>query len=343
MLVGIPCARVRDAYAQYTSSALRAWFSAPPPRSKLYHKTMKEAIAAAFSDMMAGGASRTRMPSTFDGYRFTGKLRPGVVTPRVSVPAGIPKPDYADTSIPRSENALRGSNVIPVHTPAQIEHARKAGRLGREVLDIAAAALKPGVSGDDIDKVVHAACMERGIYPSPLNYLGFPKSLCVSSNEVICHGIPDQRVFEEGEIVNLDVSIYTPDGFHSDLNETYCVGKVDDVSKKLVRCAYECLRAAIAVCKPGVMYRDLGTVITRVAHESGFTVVKSYCGHGIGQLFHGAPNVPHYAKNKAVGIMRPGYVRRHRARLLTATCSINDRFALPRCRRLPLVQSHLHD
>ncbi|RYG52566.1 type I methionyl aminopeptidase, partial [archaeon] len=240
-----------------------------------------------------------------------------------------------------SENALRGSNVIPVHTSEQIEFARKAGRLGREVLDIAAAALKPGVTGDDIDKVVHAACMERGIYPSPLNYCGFPKSVCVSSNEVICHGIPDTRPIEEGELVNLDVSIYTPDGFHADLNETYCVGKVDASGQKLLRCAYDCLRAAIAVCKPGVMYRDLGSVITRVAHESGFTVVKSYCGHGIGQLFHGAPNVPHYAKNKAVGIMRPGYAHCH-ARVLRRTGS---RQRPPRhsalCRTLPVSCSHI--
>jgi methionyl aminopeptidase len=106
--------------------------------------------------------------------------------------------------------------------------------------------------------------------------------------------------------VNLDISIFTADGFHTDLNETYLVGNVDEKGKKLVQCAYECLQKAVAVCRPGVMYRDLGAIIQHVATGYGFTVVKSYCGHGVGELFHGNPSVPHYAKNKAVGIMRAG-------------------------------------
>jgi methionyl aminopeptidase len=128
-------------------------------------------------------------------------------------------------------------------------------------------------------------------------------------NEVICHGIPDDRPFADGDLVNLDVSIYTSDGFHSDLNETYIVGsKTNEKGRKLVQCAYECLRVAVSACKPGVMYRDLGTLITRTAGAYGFSVVTSFCGHGVGRLFHGAPNVPHYAKNKAVGYMKAGHV-----------------------------------
>ncbi len=130
---------------------------------------------------------------------------------------------------------------------------------------------------------------------------------CVSVNEVICHGIPDSRPIADGDIVNLDVTVYYK-GFHSDMNETYLVGAVDAAGIKLVRVAYECLAAAIAMCKPGVFYRDLGTVITKVAHAAGFSVVKNYTGHGVGSLFHTAPNVPHYAKNKAQGIMRVGHV-----------------------------------
>ena len=128
-------------------------------------------------------------------------------------------------------------------------------------------------------------------------------------NEVICHGIPDSRPFEDGDIVNLDVTVYTADGFHSDLNETFLVGgKVDARARKLVEAAYECLRAAVAVVRPGVLYADLGKPITRAAAAAGFSVVTAYCGHGVGRLFHCAPNVPHYAKNKAVGIARPGHI-----------------------------------
>jgi methionyl aminopeptidase len=129
----------------------------------------------------------------------------------------------------------------------------------------------------------------------------------VSVNEVICHGIPDARPLVDGDIVNLDVTVYYK-GFHSDMNETYYVGSVDAAGRRLVACAYECLRAAIAMCKPGVFYCDLGDTITRIAKEAGFTVVKNYTGHGTGALFHTSPNIPHYAKNKAQGRMEVGHV-----------------------------------
>lgn len=144
-----------------------------------FHKQVAKMVAEAAAADEAAGARRVRVPKSFEGYVFTGKLRPGVVSPQMTMPAHIVKPDYAVSGVPRSEDALRGSNVITVHTKEEQEHARKAGRLGREVLDAAAAALKPGVTGDDIDKIVHAACVERGVYPSPLNYRGFPKSVCV--------------------------------------------------------------------------------------------------------------------------------------------------------------------
>ena len=121
---------------------------------------------------------------------------------------------------------------------------REAGRIGREVLDIASAALRIGATGDEIDKIVYNATVERGAYPSPLNYGNFPISVCVSVNEVICHGIPDLRPFENGDIVNLDVSVYYK-GHHSDLNETYLIGDVDEESVKLVETSYMCLAAAV--------------------------------------------------------------------------------------------------
>lgn len=168
--------------------------------------------------------------------------------------------------------------------------------------------IKPGVTTDDIDAVVHEACLEFGAYPSPYNYFNYPKSVCTSVNEVICHGIPDRRPLEDGDIVNVDVSVYYK-GWHGDLNETYIVGdNVDEGSKKLVKVTHECLMLAIAACRPGARYREIGDIISKHAHQAGFSVVKTYCGHGIGDLFHCAPNVPHYAHNKTKGIMKVGEV-----------------------------------
>ncbi|CAE6342308.1 unnamed protein product [Rhizoctonia solani] len=183
---------------------------------------------------------------------------------------------------------------------------RTVCRLGREVLDIAAAAIRPGITTDEIDAIVHEETIKRGAYPSTLNYREFPKSLCTSVNEVICHGIPDQRKLEDGDIINLDISLYYK-GFHADLNETYPVGQISEESTKLIRTTRQCLDAAIAICKPGTLFRDLGKVIEPIARAQGCSVVRSYTGHGIHHLFHGAPNnIAHYAKNKVAGIMKPG-------------------------------------
>ena len=149
--------------------------------------------------------------------------------------------------------------------------------------------------------------MERDVYPSPYNYFNFPKSVCTSVNEVICHGIPDQRELENGDIVNVDVTAFLG-GYNGDLNETFCVGDVDDESKKLIQTAHDCLMSALDICKPGTRYRDIGDLITRHAQSKGCSVVKTYCGHGIGSLFHCGPNIPHYSGNKAVGVMKEGHV-----------------------------------
>ena len=201
---------------------------------------------------------------------------------------------------------------------------RKACRIGREVLDVVAREVRPGVTTDYLDEVTHNASIERNVsrtsknkncfliklqsYPSPLNYVHFPKSVCTSVNEVICHGIPDQRVLLDGDIINIDVTVYHG-GFHGDLNETYYVGtkaSADPDIVRLVETTRECLDQGIQLVKPGMLFRDIGGVIEKHAKSRGCGVVKTYCGHGINQLFHTAPNVPHYAKNKAVGIAKPG-------------------------------------
>ena len=185
---------------------------------------------------------------------------------------------------------------------------RHACAMGREVLDIAGKAVKVGVTTDELDRIVHEASIERDCYPSPLNYFNFPKSVCTSVNEVICHGIPDYREVVDGDIVNLDITVYNRGGYHGDLNETFCVGNVDADGQRVVKTAFECLEAALAMVKPGTLYRDLGNKIHKVAVKNGCKVNQTYCGHGIGSLFHTAPTIPHYQKNKAKGTMKPGHV-----------------------------------
>ena len=124
---------------------------------------------------------------------------------------------------------------------------------------------------------------------------------------MICHGIPDLRPLEDGDIVNIDISVFY-ENYHSDLNETYMVGSVNEDSRRLVECAYKTLAAAVGMCKPGTLYRDLGEAIEKVARSYRCSVVRTYCGHGVGELFHTAPNIPHYAKNKAKGVMAPGHI-----------------------------------
>ncbi|XP_012283532.1 methionine aminopeptidase 1 [Orussus abietinus] len=244
----------------------------------------------------------------WSSYNYTGKLRPFRKHPTREVPASIARPDYAlhSLGIPLSEQAVRGSAQIKVLDDEEIEGMRVACKLGREVLDEAARACDVGVTTAELDRVVHEACIERDCYPSPLNYYQFPASCCTSVNEVICHGIPDTRPLQDGDICNVDVTVYH-NGFHGDLNETFLVGNVKPEIKKLVEVTYECLSKAIDIVRPGEKYREIGNIIQKHAQAHGFSVVRSYCGHGIHRLFHTAPNVPHYAKNKAVGVMKPGH------------------------------------
>ncbi|KAL3143379.1 Microtubule-associated protein 1A [Trebouxia sp. C0009 RCD-2024] len=236
---------------------------------------------------------------------WTGPLRPELVGPTRKVPDSIPRPDYANDGTPRSEIESRQQRTVPIRSAKEIAGMRVACRLAREVLDKAHAAVRPGVTTDEIDRIVHEATVEAGAYPSPLNYYNFPKSVCTSVNEVICHGIPDKRPLQDGDIVNVDVTAYYK-GYHGDLNETYVVGQVDDASKKLIRCAYDCLHKAMAEVKPGVRFREIGNFVSQHAQQQGFSVVRTFCGHGISDLFHCAPNIPHYSHNKVNGIMREG-------------------------------------
>ncbi|KAF4170660.1 hypothetical protein CNMCM8694_004501 [Aspergillus lentulus] len=250
----------------------------------------------------------TGLYNPFPTYPFTGSVRPVYpLSPRRSVPKSIKRPDWAETGIPKREMRLSRSKWDLLDEKGQ-QAMRKVCRLAREVLDITAAAVKPGVTTDYLDEICHNACIERDSYPSPLNYNHFPKSICTSPNEVVCHGIPDQRVLLDGDILNLDVSLYHG-GYHADLNETYYVGdkaKADPDSVRLVETTREALDMAIEIVKPGVPIREFGKIIEKHATSRGLVVIKTWGGHGINSEFHPPPWIPHYAKNKAVGTCKPG-------------------------------------
>ncbi|CAG8889908.1 unnamed protein product [Penicillium egyptiacum] len=244
----------------------------------------------------------------FLAYPFSGSVRPVYpLSPRRTVPKSIKHPDWAETGIPKREMRLSRSKWDLLDMKGQ-EGMRKVCRLAREVLDITAAALKPGITTDYLDEICHNACVERQSYPSPLNYNRFPKSLCTSPNEIVCHGIPDQRILLDGDILNLDISLYHG-GYHADLNETYYIGdkaKADPDAIRLIETTREALDMAIAIIKPGTPIREFGKIIEKHATSRGLTVVKTWGGHGINSEFHPPPWIPHYAKNKAVGTCKPG-------------------------------------
>ncbi len=184
-----------------------------------------------------------------------------------------------------------------IKSAEQIARMRRSCRLAREVLDVTKRAVAPGVTTDALDAIAHEACIERGAYPSPLGYrsgsLIYPNSICTSVNEVICHGIPDSRPLEAGDIVNLDVTVFY-EGMHGDVSETLLVGEVDAESRRLVEVTRRCLELGIAQVRPGAPLNAIGRAIERHATEHGFSVVKEFVGHGLGEVFHMEPQVPHY-------------------------------------------------
>ena len=227
------------------------------------------------------------------------RVRPGVVGPRRSVPAEIRRPDYVETGQPgRNHPTL-------VKNQDQISRMRVACQAAAEILHEVGAAVAPGLTTDHLDEIAHEACIRHGGYPSPLGYHGYPKSLCTSVNEVICHGIPDSRRLEEGDIVNLDVTIFL-EGMHGDTNATYAVGEIGADSRRLMTVTEECLWRAIRAIVPGGLLSAAGQAIEEHAHAHGFGVVRAFVGHGIGELFHMPPQVPHYFDPKLTTRLQPG-------------------------------------
>ena len=229
------------------------------------------------------------------------QLEPGNLSPWRTVPAGIPRPDYAETGDPVRRPEAR------VKSPEVIERMRRACQAAAEVLEVGAAAIAPGVTTDEIDAIVHQAYIDRGGYPSTLNYRGYPKSLCTSVNEVICHGIPDDRALRDGDIVNLDVTIFL-DGVHGDTNATFLVGDVDEASRRLVEVTRDCLARGIAAVRPGRPFSDIGRAIEDHATANNYEVVRAFVGHGIGEQFHTDLQIPHYYEPRFTAIMETGMI-----------------------------------
>jgi methionyl aminopeptidase len=230
-----------------------------------------------------------------------GLVRPGRLSPPRAVPPEIPRPSYAldRHGRPRDRESGRPKDA------ATIEKMRVAGRAAAEVLAAVGAAVRPGITTDELDAIAHEECIRRGGYPSPLGYNGFPKSLCTSVNEVICHGIPDSTVLTDGDIVNCDVTIFL-DGVHGDTNATFLVGDVSPDDRRLVEVTRECLEVGIAAVKPGNRVRDIGRAIQAHAESNGFGVVRAFVGHGIGRSFHSDPQVYHYDNPAARQVLEPG-------------------------------------
>ncbi|KAJ6847039.1 methionine aminopeptidase 1D, chloroplastic/mitochondrial [Iris pallida] len=220
----------------------------------------------------------------------------GKVSPRRHVPAHIPKPPYVNSR--HSPGIASGPEV---HDERGIECMRASGRLAAQVLEYAGTLVQPGTTTDEIDKLVHQMIIENGAYPSPLGYGGFPKSVCTSVNECICHGIPDSRALEDGDIINIDVTVYL-NGYHGDTSATFFCGNVDDEAKKLVQVTKECLDKAISICAPGVEFNKIGKTIHDHADKFRLGVVQQFVGHGVGRVFHSDPVILHY-RNRERGQM----------------------------------------
>ncbi len=229
------------------------------------------------------------------------RIRPGKVSPMRSVPPQIVRPDYAESGTP---SPPRFSDV---KDEARLARLKVACRAAAELLKKASLLVKPGVTTDEIDALVHDETIRMGGYPSTLNYHGFRKALCTSVNEVICHGIPDDRALQDGDIVNLDISIFI-EGMHGDTNATFFVGQPSEAAERLVRVTRECLQKGIEAVNPGKPINEIGRAIEAHASKAGYGVVREYCGHGIGETFHTGLQIPHFFDPEADLIMEPGLV-----------------------------------
>ena len=222
------------------------------------------------------------MPKTSDGV-----LTPGVISARRPVPDKIIRPEYVGRAEPRE--GLHGD----YYSPDDIELIRESGTIAARAIEAVAAEIAPGVTTDRLDQIAHEYLLDHGAYPSTLGYRGFPKSCCTSLNEVICHGIPDDTVLADGDIVNIDITAYK-NGVHGDTNKTFAVGEVSEEARLLIERTEEALNRGIRAVKPGRPFNVIGRAIESYAKRFGYGVVRDFTGHGVGAEFHSGLIIPHY-------------------------------------------------
>ncbi|XP_029665365.1 methionine aminopeptidase 1D, mitochondrial isoform X1 [Formica exsecta] len=250
----------------------------------------------------AGDVQISRSVHTYNKNCMFGKyaiVRPWLVSKKVVVPAYIPQPSYSESKVPEN-----GPITPEIKDESQIECMRQSCKLASHILHQVDALIKPGITTDFLDEQVHDMIIGNGAYPSPLNYHGFPKSICTSVNNVACHGIPDNRPLQDGDILNVDVTVYL-NGYHGDCSAMFQVGEVDSEGKRLITITELCLKSAIEICKPNQHFCNIGNVIEDIANKHNFNVIPAFVGHGIGTYFHGAPDIFHFA-NDYSGKMKPG-------------------------------------
>jgi methionyl aminopeptidase len=226
-------------------------------------------------------------------------LKPGVISPIRKVPNKIIRPEYVGKSEP---------TIFPesfVTSAEDIEKMRIAGKIAAQAIIEVGKAIKPGITTDELDRIGHEFICDQGAYPSTLGYRGFPKSMCTSLNEVICHGIPDSTIIQDGDILNIDITAYI-NGVHGDTNHTFLVGDVDEESRLLVERTKESLNRAIKAVMPGRPINVIGRVIEAYANRFGYGVVKDFTGHGISTAFHSGLIIPHYEDERFDTIMEVG-------------------------------------
>ncbi|GAA3735863.1 type I methionyl aminopeptidase [Salinactinospora qingdaonensis] len=230
---------------------------------------------------------------------MTTPLVPGRLSPQRSVPAHIARPEYVGKKHP--VEGVSGD----IQSAETIEAMRVAGRIAAQALHEVGRNVKPGMTTDDLDRIGHEFLCDHGAYPSTLGYKGYPKSLCSSLNEVICHGIPDDTVISDGDIVNIDITAYI-NGVHGDTNATFLAGDVDEESRLLVERTREALNRAIKACRPGRRVNVIGRVIESYAKRFDYGVVRDFTGHGVGPEFHSGLVIPHYDDERATTLIEPG-------------------------------------
>lgn len=215
------------------------------------------------------------------------RLKPGRISPERFVPADIERPEYLFHDGPEVVTASE------IKSPETVERIRRAGKIAADALALAGEAVRPGVTTDELDVIAHDYIVSQGAYPSCLNYMGYPKSICTSINEVICHGIPDDRKLEDGDIINIDVTAYR-EGVHGDTCAMFTVGDVSEESRLLIERTETAMYRGIKAVKPGREINVIGRVISAYARRFGYGVVRDYTGHGVGEAFHSGLIVPHY-------------------------------------------------